>query len=203
MRAVLTDACEAQRMALTTTWTARAHATVSRDWIGASQLYADRFPHAGELRFSLQRRLLPNWHLEVLNGDVVATRQARERDPFGFRQHKFIPRAVECEARRDDHGRFLIDGDAKAGNDSPAVQEAIVEARLPAEVVLLSLEIVCGEQFAREEVGAFELSELCHAGNPLVRPNEVVGKPHGGSTNCNFWGHLTIPRLEIGRYSAF
>ena len=158
-------------MALTATWTARPHATVPRGWLSACQLYADRFKNAGELRFAFQQRLLSDRHLKVLNGDVVATRQARERDSFGFRQHKFIPRAVECEAGRDDHGCFVIDGDAKASNDSPAVKEAIVQARLPAEVVLLSLEIVCGEQLAGEEVGAFELSELGHAGNPLVTPN--------------------------------
>jgi hypothetical protein len=151
-------------MAVTATWTASGHASVPREWIGAPQLDADRFKNAGELRFAFQQRLLSNRHLKVLNGDVVATCQARERDSLEFGQQKFIPRAVERESRRDDDGCLLIDGNAEASNDSPAMQEAIVKARLSSEVVLLSLEIICSEQLTEEEVEAFELSERGHAG---------------------------------------
>jgi hypothetical protein len=64
------------------------------------------------------------------------------------------------------------------------MQEAIVEGGLRAEAVLLLLKIVGGKPLVGEEVAAFELTKLRHAGSLPATPTLENGlqRPAGRST---------------------
>lgn len=155
-------------MRLPATRPARGEGAMPGQRIAGVQTYVDRLPDGRVFGATVRHGHRPDGPLGVAQRHAVPTGQAQQGHAGRLGQGQFIARTVERESRGHDH-RALFDGDAQARDEAPAVQEAVAQARLVALVVLLALEVGCGQQLAGEEAGTLELSELGHAG-PLLMP---------------------------------